>query len=104
MRFVILKIILIILSIVVPIGMYYSHRANLRFGRFYNFTAIISAIIFGDIAAVSVYQIIIDKTVFMTKIHAIFLNPFFLITGAYLGVYAVYMLILLTMNDGKIKF
>jgi hypothetical protein len=61
--------------------------------RFYfHLVAFLSALIFGNISAFAIYDIIIDDTVFMTNIHAIFLNPFFLLTGAYLGVYFLYTL------------
>lgn len=65
----------------------------------FNTIALISAVIFGNIAATSIYQVIIDNTIFMTEIHAIFLNPFFLITGAYLGVYIIYRLIMITLKE-----
>ncbi|WP_246147104.1 hypothetical protein [Bacillus massilioanorexius] len=61
--------------------------------------AFLSIIIFGSITSVSVYQIIKDQTVFMTNIHAILLNPFFLLTGAYLGLYITYQLINLSLNE-----
>ncbi len=34
--------------------------------------AVISSIVFGSIAATSIYQIIVDDAVFMTTIHAVF--------------------------------
>ncbi len=37
----------------------------------------------------------------MTTIHGIFLNRFFLITGAYLGWYILYQLLLIIMKDRK---
>lgn len=64
-----------------------------------NILSVVSIIIFGSIAATSIYQIIIDNAVFMTTIHAIFLNPFFLITGAYLGIYTITRLMIITMNE-----
>lgn len=64
-----------------------------------NAIAFISIVIFGSIASVSVYQIIIDNSVFMTAIHSVFLNPVFLITGAYLGLYIIYRILILTMQE-----
>lgn len=55
----------------------------------FNITAFVSTLVIGNIAFVSIYQTIRDETVFMTNIHAIFLNPFFLITGSYLGLYII---------------
>lgn len=64
----------------------------------FNVTALVSKLVFGNIAAVAVYRIIRDQTVFMTNIHAIFLNPSFLITGSYLGLYIIYQLLNVTMK------
>lgn len=60
---------------------------------------VLSVILFGDIAALSILQIIQDNTVFMTAIHAIFLDPLFLATGAYIWIYTIYCLMLLTIKD-----
>ncbi|MFF7582125.1 hypothetical protein ACFY90_03955 [Lysinibacillus capsici] len=35
----------------------------------------------------------------MTTIHAVFLNPVFLITGAYLGLYLIYRFIMMTIHE-----
>ncbi|WP_256218323.1 transposase [Bacillus sp. MUM 116] len=71
----------------------------MRFRYIFNLGVIVSAIIFGNIASLSIYEIIKDNTVFMTNIHSIFLNPFFLLTGGYLGIYILYRLIKLTIDD-----
>ena len=94
-----MKILLVIASISFPIIMFYLQNKNIKFRIIFNVTAIISAIIFGNIASTSIFQILIDNAVFMTAIHGIFLNPFFLITGAYLGVFIVYRLLILTMAE-----
>ena len=94
-----MKILLVIASISFPIIMFYLQNKNIKFRIIFNITAIISAIIFGNIASTSIFQILIDNAVFMTAIHGIFLNPFFLITGAYLGVFIVYRLLILTMDE-----
>ena len=94
-----MKILLVIASISIPIIMFYLQKKNMKFKITFNIIAVISAIIFGNIASTSIFQILIDNTVFMTAIHGIFLNPFFLITGAYLGVFIVYRLLILTMDE-----
>ncbi|WP_442603394.1 transposase [Paenibacillus sp. KN14-4R] len=43
------------------------------------------------IAANGVYEVVRDQTVFMTNIHGLFLNPWFLISSAYTGMYALYL-------------
>ncbi|MDW0118565.1 transposase [Sporosarcina thermotolerans] len=94
-----MKVLLVIASITFPIIMFYLQNKNIKFRITFNITAVISAIVFGSIASTSIFQILIDNTVFMTAIHAIFLNLFFLITGAYLGVFIVYRLLILTMAE-----
>jgi hypothetical protein len=61
-----------------------------RLDYYLHVIAILFLIIFSSIASIGVFTIIRDQTVFMTKIHGLFLNPFFLITGAYLGIYLIY--------------
>ncbi|MNG19871.1 hypothetical protein D3C84_1040770 [compost metagenome] len=63
------------------------------FKHVFNGAAVLSAYIFGVITSVNVYQILRDDTVFMTNIHVIFTNELFLITGAYLGAYGIYVLL-----------
>lgn len=67
--------------------------------RIYDMIALVSFLIFGNIASLSIYQVIIEKTVFMTTIHGIFLNPIFLITGAYIGLYVLYKLLSLSFGE-----
>ncbi|AHN22131.1 transposase [Lysinibacillus sphaericus] len=94
-----MKLFIILSSIVVPAIMlllqYKSDRARLL----WNVLAVLALIIFGSIASTSIYQIIKDGAVFMTTIHAVFLNPLFLVVGAYLGVFMIYRLMLLTWNE-----
>lgn len=56
--------------------------------------ATISLIVFESITATTVYEIISENLVFMTTVHVVFLNPLFLITGGYLGVFLLYLLFL----------
>ena len=72
--------------------MFITQRKWYMFRIIFNLLALISALVFGNIAAVAIQNILKDDTVFMTNIHGIFLNPFFLITGAYLGVYLIYII------------
>jgi len=93
-----MKIFLVLTSIVLPVMMFFLQKFRRKFSIVFNFGAVVSGIIFGDIAAVSVYEIIKDHTVFMTNIHSIFLNPLFLSTGGYLGIYIIYRLIMITIE------
>lgn len=94
-----MKILLVASSIVVPIVMLYLKHTSDKFKMVFNIVAVISTIIFGSIISTSIYQIIADDAVFMTTIHAIFLNPVFLLTGAYLGVFTIYKIMVLTLEE-----
>lgn len=94
-----MKILIIIGSVALPVVMLYLKHKSKKAQLLFNVISVISAVIFGNIAAISIYQIIIDDLVFMTTIHNVFLNPLFLITGAYLGLYIVYRLLVLAMQE-----
>jgi len=86
-------------SILTPLAMF---GLRLYWGKsrlYLNLLAIISALVFGNISALAIYEIIKDNTVFMTNIHGLFLNPVFLLTGAYMGVYLLYRLVVLTFSE-----
>ena len=94
-----MKFLLVLAIIVTPVCMYILQNRSSHFRNTINILSVVSVIIFGSIAATSIYQIIIDNAVFMTTIHAIFLNPFFLMTGAYLGLYTLTRLLIVVMNE-----
>ena len=94
-----MKILLVISSIVVPLIMVLLRKKISKSALVFNILAVIFVIIFGSIASTSIYQIIIDDSVFMTKIHGLFLNELFLISGAYIGVFTIYRLMILTLNE-----
>lgn len=79
--------------------MFLIQKKWMEFRYVLNVFALVCTLIFGNISAIAIYDIIKNKTVFMTSIHAIFLNPFFLITGAYLGMYVLYLVLLFTLNN-----
>ncbi|RDW20389.1 transposase [Oceanobacillus arenosus] len=79
--------------------MFFLQKLWIKSRIIFNLGAIVSILIFGNIASLAIYEIIKDKTVFMTNIHAIFLNPFFLITGGYLGIYIIYRLIIIYIKE-----
>lgn len=86
-------------SILLPLLMLYSQKISTKFNLVYNILTIIAILVFGNIASLSIYKVIKENSVFMTTIHAIFLNPFFLITGAYIGIYVLYRMLLLSMQE-----
>ncbi|ASK61213.1 transposase [Virgibacillus phasianinus] len=94
-----MRIFLIAGSIILPLVMFFLQKYRIKFRLIFNLGAILSTLVFGNIASLSIYQIIKDNTVLMTNIHAVFLNPFFLITGSYIGIYILYLLLLVTAGE-----
>lgn len=93
-----MKWLFIFSSIVIPIFMLLLHKKWFSWKHIFNLLAIIAFLIFGNISAMAVYEIIRDDEVFMTTIHGIFLNPYFLISGAYIGIYILYKLLQITVR------
>jgi uncharacterized membrane protein len=94
-----MKFLLMLGSIVGPILMILFQKIWCKLRLLYNVVAILSSIVFGNILSFAIYEVIKDKTVFMTNIHGILLNPLFLLTGSFLGVYFIYRLVLLTFDE-----
>ncbi|MGM0903786.1 MAG: transposase [Bacillota bacterium] len=86
-------------SIITPLLMFGLRTYWEQSRLFLNLLAIICVLLFGIIAALAIHEIIKDKTVFMTNIHGLFLNPVFLLTSAYIGVYILYRLVVLTFDE-----
>ncbi|MGE6260466.1 transposase [Heyndrickxia sporothermodurans] len=92
-------VLIVVSSIAIPLIMLLLQNFISIFLIVFNIIAVISLIIFGNIAVASIYQILIDNNVFMTTIHGIFLNPYFSITGSYLGVFFIYRLMKLVLDE-----
>lgn len=94
-----MKFLLIFGSIFAPLIMIFLQKILPKLRLYFNIGAIISALVFGNISSLAIYEIIKDKTIFMTNIHGIFLNPLFLLTGSYVGVYFIYRMVLWTLDE-----
>ncbi|MEK5332612.1 MULTISPECIES: transposase [unclassified Lysinibacillus] len=94
---------LVVSSIIVPFVMLLLQKKSKIVRLLFNVLAVFAMLVFGGIASTSIYQIIVDNAVFMTTIHAIFLNPLFLVSGAYIGVFIIYRLMLLTWHENNIN-
>jgi hypothetical protein len=93
---------LILLSaILIPLMMLGLVRNFALCRRLFDGLAVLSAYVFGIVAAIAVYRILRDDTVFMTHIHGIFNNAAFLASGAYLGNYGLYKLIHMMVRQWK---
>lgn len=87
-----MKLIIGIVPIVLS-GVFLLFAAHPKIRVFLDICAYLSLYILGTIIAFHVYDVVLHDLVFMTTIHGILLNPLFLITGAYTGVYSLYLLI-----------
>ncbi|MGY4795459.1 transposase [Lysinibacillus fusiformis] len=94
-----MTILMLIATIGIPSLMVYLQQKWAIFSLLFNILGVIAAILFSTIAATAITNIILEDAVFMTTIHAVFLNPVFLITGAYLGLYLIYRLIIMTIQE-----
>ena len=94
-----LKFLLVLSTVIAPAIMLFLSSKSDKLQIVFNSIAVLSIIIFGSIVSTSIYQIILDDEVFMTTIHAIFLNPAFLVTGSYLGVFIIYRLMKLSIIE-----
>jgi len=56
-------------------------------------SAYLALYVLGTSISINIYDVLIQDLVFMTSIHGILLNPFFLISGAYIGIYTLYLLL-----------
>lgn len=94
-----MKILIVILSVFVPLIMYFLQRKYPHLQRIYHIMALIALLVFGNLAALQVYEVIIEDAVYSFQIHSIFLNPLFMISGAYLGVYVIYLLLIFSLHS-----
>ncbi|WP_369379948.1 transposase [Lysinibacillus fusiformis] len=93
-----MNVFIIVTIIVIPALMVYLQQKSDKMRLVFNAIGVVSAILFGYIAATSITQIILEDMVFMTMIHAVFLNPIFLLTGAYLGLFFIQYMIDITIH------
>ncbi|MBD8520829.1 transposase [Lysinibacillus fusiformis] len=93
-----MNVFIMVTIIVIPALMVYLQQKSDKMRLVFNALGVVSAILFGYIAATSITQIILEDVVFMTTIHAVFLNPIFLLTGAYLGLFFIQYMIDITIR------
>ncbi|WAH36435.1 transposase [Alicyclobacillus dauci] len=93
---------IIILGIIfIPVVMSGTYFMWHRLRLVYDVVALISAIVSFSASSTTIYSVIKNNTVFMTTLHALFIDPFFLIPSAYLGVYVIYMLCIAVFEQFK---
>lgn len=94
-----MNILIGVANILFPFFMYVLTVKTKYSRSLFNYIATVALFIFTIVTATFLYQILVSGKLFTTKIHAIFLNPLFLISGSYLGVYIIYRLIVLTVKE-----
>lgn len=84
---------LFLLYLLVPSVMLYLLKKWTFTQKLYDIIALLSVVLFSIIVTNAIYIIVLDNTVFMTNIHALFLNKIFLLVGGYLLFYIIYQLL-----------
>ncbi|MBM7838999.1 hypothetical protein JOC54_002269 [Alkalihalobacillus xiaoxiensis] len=79
--------------VVIPICMLLIARKSLIIEKLFSFIATLSFLMTASIISFAIYEVVVEGTVFMTSIHAIFLNPFLLLSGAFLLLFTMYKLL-----------
>lgn len=79
--------------IAVPFVMAVLAALNRGFRWIWGLLALLSFYITGSIIAAEVYRNILHGTVLTTDVHHLLLNPWFLVAGAYLGLYVPYRML-----------
>ncbi|WP_028776193.1 hypothetical protein [Shimazuella kribbensis] len=91
-----MKLLIVLGNIFVPLLFYLVQWVWPKTKIIFNGIAVLSFMVFSSIASLGIYSVIRDHEVYMTSIHGLFLNPFFLISASYLGIYLLYRLWLIT--------
>ncbi|KYG28276.1 hypothetical protein [Alkalihalobacillus trypoxylicola] len=91
-------IVILMVTILFPIIMILFSRNNVLSFTF-DALAYLFFILFSSLAAYYVWEILRTGEVFMTTIHSLFLNPFFLIASSYLGLYVIYQLLTVCLKN-----
>lgn len=93
-----LKIPIFLSTLILPLLMLWSTKWSKVFAPIYNVLAFISLYLFSVTVALYVLDTILEEKVYNTTIHGILLNPFFIISGGYFGMYALYQILRLIFS------
>lgn len=83
-----------LLSIIIPFIMAVIDAKVNKAHYVFDFIAIIGFLYVSNLISFSLYNVIEDGEIFMTTIHAVFIDPNFLACGAYMIIYTTYKLIM----------
>lgn len=87
-----MKLLIVTLPVVLSF-IFYLLAKHPTFRIALHISAYLALYVLGTVTSIYIYDVLIQDLVFMTNIHAILLNPFFLITGAYIGIYTLHLLL-----------
>jgi hypothetical protein len=94
------KLLIICAPIIVSVVLYFITR-YIKIKLLLDIISYIALYTFGCILSLSICDVLQKDAVFMTTIHKVLLNSYFLSAGAYLGVYLLYLLLHTIIRDIK---
>ncbi|WP_438445429.1 transposase [Gorillibacterium sp. sgz5001074] len=80
-------------TVLIPLAMWGTSVSREGLRSAYDLLALAAALTFGIWSGLAVYGINRHHTVLTTEIHKLFLDPWFLSAGAYLGLYGIYRIL-----------
>lgn len=96
-----MQLLLIVGAIVVPILMFVLRQRSVA--AIFDLVAALSVLLANIAAGLAVLEIKQENTEFTTHVHQIFMDPLFLVTTGYIGVYSVYRLLVATSRTWQAK-
>ncbi|PWK13153.1 transposase [Tumebacillus permanentifrigoris] len=96
-----MQLVLILGTILVPICMFVLRHRPLA--AVFDLIAALSVLLANIAAGLAVLEIKQESTEFTTHVHEIFMDPLFLVTTGYIGVYSVYRLLVATSRTWQAK-
>ncbi|UOY92777.1 hypothetical protein MUG87_01110 [Ectobacillus sp. JY-23] len=87
-----MKLLIIYAPMIASVVLYFITR-YIKIKLLLDIVSYIALYTFGCILSLAIYDVLQKDVVFMTTIHKVLLNSYFLSAGAYLGVYLLYLLL-----------
>lgn len=95
------QLLLIVGAILVPILMFMVRHRPVA--AVFDLLAALSVLLANIAAGLAVLEIKQENTEFTTHVHEIFMDPLFLVTTGYVGLYSVYRLLVATSRTWQAK-
>ena len=84
----------VLLSIIIPIMAVYLHNKVRTIHFYFDAFAFLSVLVISNLIAATVFHLLREDALYMTSIHGLFVNGYFLSCGVYLTFYALYRILL----------